>query len=708
MIDRGNKYNHLLYSRGFIISKTSCKPINFWTEFTFGPIENTFYISFDPQNNCVWGRNDSAWALLLGTALDPNECHMESDRILNQILDCLSSSKEAFYDYIDTLCGRHIIVFGNDQEAYILQDATGMRSVYYSQENCIVASHYELIHDMVNTPYQEFYKQYEKYIPNIENTNRSLPGRITPYQRITTLIPNHELDMGTLKMRRFWPRSPKKAHGVNEAMEYILMNFENQAKTLPRYYEHFVMSLTAGLDSRVTMSIIKNFRKNVLFFTYYDEKESLVGANTTLDSDFAEEFADLNQLEYKRLTLPDTPDEDILEICKKNHYQRHITRVIKAYRDITPKGALHLRSNILEIIRGRKTYRELMQINTAKALRNYHYRNIRFSDPETEAECIGAFQEFLDSADYDHIYDYSVQDLMYWEERLGLWQAGSVLLESDLAFDTYCFFNCRRLLEYGLSIPKYYRDKNTIAVECIQRFWPEIYFNLPNQKEALYDYMGYETGVFCNLKTAKVSYDIKGEKKPFIKQGIHNCAIGFGSGNVMKGDTVRFILNKQLVEGEIYTCQLSLTPAPQDIAKRNMVHCEFCINRQKIYHRDLFELNPSIEQMTFSFKASAFNILEIALIADATYENDVCGFVELNNLAITKGNFNYSGQDIRVYTPKDAEKIYEALRIKEGECNRLNEKIDALYSSKTYKIAHAIWLVRKKILKSISIRKKHS
>ena len=84
---------------------------------------------------------------------------------------------------------------------------------------------------------------------------------------------------------------------------------------------------------------------------------------------------------------------------------------------------------------------------------------------------IEAFRQFAELVDFTSIYNYDPYDIFYWEHRMGTWHS-LVLLESDVAFDTFIPFNCRVLTEKILSVSMGQRLESSAYYKVIKRLWP--------------------------------------------------------------------------------------------------------------------------------------------------------------------------------------------------------------------------------------------
>jgi hypothetical protein len=77
------------------------------------------------------------------------------------------------------------------------------------------------------------------------------------------------------------------------------------------------------------------------------------------------------------------------------------------------------------------------------------------------------------ASEVEREYGIRVLDLFYWEQRLGCWQANSQS-EWDIAQETFCPFNHRKILATMLAAPEAARLADVIHLELIRSLWPEL------------------------------------------------------------------------------------------------------------------------------------------------------------------------------------------------------------------------------------------
>jgi hypothetical protein len=81
------------------------------------------------------------------------------------------------------------------------------------------------------------------------------------------------------------------------------------------------------------------------------------------------------------------------------------------------------------------------------------------------------FENYFKQNEYDKLFNYDPYDIFYWEYRMGTWHS-RILLESDMAHDTFIVYNTRNVLKKLLSLSPQERADGTIFYELINMNWP--------------------------------------------------------------------------------------------------------------------------------------------------------------------------------------------------------------------------------------------
>lgn len=544
-----NKFYEYQYSRGYLISDRPITVKENWIK--KGLFEN-LYITYDPRLESVFVGDDNCFVLILGVVMDTIDWRMELDLIANKCLTLLLDDKIKMYDYLDELCGRYLICYGDCKNQFILPDATCLRSCFYFENGGMAASHYGIIGEIIKAQPHAFMEKYISYRP----IPWLLPGTITPYQGVYSLTANHELNFNTGKIKRFWPRKDHQNLSANEAMEYIAHNVGNQMITLNNYHK-LMVQLTKGNDSRISLAASKPIKENVLYYSFFRSDDP----NGNEDPNFAAKYSEYLHLNYKCVNLDNSgiTEKDFKQLCNvitTNHYHHYIYKTVPSFLKELPKDRLNIRSSLVEIVR--EWYWDI-----GCKVRDKDHSAELFCKwagyPENDnAECRQLFEKYYSENQYDNIYNYLIPDIFYWEYRQGLWMNGGVMSYDDISFDTYILFNCRKILEYGLSIPRYFKNNNLVVKSSIQKLWKEVFDPVPKTDYLLMDYYNENNAFKVPIKEhCTIDSNIKCNNI-YLTVGRYNATLGFANSVVNEDDYIELWIDFSVKEKNVYTIQIGI------------------------------------------------------------------------------------------------------------------------------------------------------
>ena len=504
---------------------------------------------------------------------------MDADAICSALLDEYMVSYEAFLDYQDTLCGRYCIFYGDDaSNIHIMQDPTGMRSAYYYEKGPVVASHYNLIRDYLpDIKPHPYYQQYLKLNPK----PWLLPGNFTPWIGIKELFANHELDVSKSKMYRFWPRKEHDYISIDEVTDCVLNLLKKQVEILMDNKE-IVVSLTAGNDSRLSTSLLRDYRERLLFYTYTSSSDP----DKEKDCERARKIANDLGLNFLALDLDEIGEDEsrfkkIKEITSHNHYHRHVPKAIPLYFDKMPQGKVHLQSNLIEIVRNFEMFEGIPIKSSAKDLVHKIY-----SMDENNSLVQEMFQEYFDDSEFDNVYNYLSADIIFWEYRLGEWLNGAVLVETDFVYDTYMLFNCRRILEMGLSSPRFFKRNNTIPYYVVRNCWPAAYFDIPNTNFDLFDIADSDSS---RLELGSLNINVRSsvDQSAYTYLGRYSLELGYSKSKVTEYSFVSASFKVPIKPSKRVWLQVESIVPNRTFTSTGVSDFIININNQEIYCTDV-------------------------------------------------------------------------------------------------------------------------
>ncbi len=669
--------NTNVYRRGFLLTQNTLNVNhllkNNWLQVQVGH----FSLFYDPDNPCHVIHKNQYWVCQLGTIMETISYTLNSSQIAETILEYISTSgdcrnNENLWDYLDCLNGRFLIIWGNTQtgEFYLVNDATASRSVWYDKNQLLVASHYQLVQDFAleaPSPYFDLYLQYKKKNKQLGKMQPwCAPGDTSPYQNIHLLLCNHCLQLNTQSTFRFWPRHNMPEINIATATDYIADTIQKEAEALTKHYD-VLLSTTVGNDSRISLSAFSNVRDQITLFTYYDHdtispNASSASADRTQSLLWAKRISNQFGLNFIPLdTKASDITEDLQEALCINHYHQHYASAVPSLMQIAhqKKRPLHLRSNLIEIIRN--CYFSLDNYNKNKDLlaKSLTEWSMYHNHHDLYSEVLRYYDHLVTEHENDSVYNYDIGILFYMEYRMSQWLS-SILIETDPAFDTFMLFNQRNLLNYGMSIPKQYKDISIFTRTLIAKLWPSLiserYPNVLTSNYQLVDWSLISTPeIFKFLPDANGQYPytlisgntFSSDRSVYFLAEPHFEGISFGFSNntIKKGDFVTLALTHSTEKLRPYYYEFNLlTPASAPIPS-SKIRIEILINKKRVYSCSTNAYCTQINQIVHRFIShrKTINTIQIRLIAKEDCTFNFNGLLDIRSIILKKDtNFPYS------------------------------------------------------------------
>lgn len=453
----------VLYARGFLIAPVGASDPPSW----FRSLEvDGWQISYE-QRTAVFVAQGAPghFVCIIGHAIDVVEKCDSGAAIAKCLLALLEKSELAFFDALDSLAGRYAVFYGNGSNASILGDACAVRTIFYSRSKPLVASHFDILAKRCGTAPTAHAK-----LRKLQPARRKVfgyPAGTTPDENIGLLMANMVLRFDGMAYERYYPRRELREAGVEEAAGALLDMFDVQLELLSRRYD-FVCSLTAGLDSRTSLAVLRPYLARSRFFSYSTQEREQVDAKMAA---FISESFGLNYQLMSREDLESPDFKKFKSLLVRNSYHSHKHEAAYGYKRVFQSGDIHLRSNLYEVARAfYRAMRDRPDDLSAADMASLYFRDYTADD----VDILAAFSKYIDSSRFDRgIFNYDPYDLFYWEQRMSCWHA-LVVLEADPAVDTWLLMNCRRCIESGLSVPIGDRVKSSVFKKIIEWRWPEL------------------------------------------------------------------------------------------------------------------------------------------------------------------------------------------------------------------------------------------
>ncbi|MFK5690569.1 asparagine synthase-related protein [Ornithinimicrobium sp. LYQ92] len=459
----------LLFARGFLLwDNTSLRRPTIldrlrWQEHSDLP--GGWMLAHAPRMEMATARYHDGTVLILGEGVASDIDSSEPGDLATWV--AAAESDEQFQQRVDAISGRFAVFRINDQQMRVQNDVQGLRAVFHTDVThpCVLGSHVDLVGEVVRAPDTAFASPTYHQRTNL----RTPPGRHTTRHGVLALLPNTELVMPSRQVRRIYPRTPREQRSTAEVVLMVERELTTTLALLLAAGPPVVTSLSAGLDSRLTLALLRQHLDHVSFFTY--DVANVNNRANQHDTGDALALVARFGLAHNLINVEGSAPAEIRKVLAANRHRAHSPGLAVAYQQAFPRNAVHLRSNgngTLTAWYQRGDWPE--QAVTAE------YR----MQLASQAKChdLGVLDAFTDAwrateARKVEALGHSGLDFAYAEDRMGVWHQ-NIVQESDIAFETRVPFGSRRLVDLMLSAPLEDRMSGRILVDLIRRQWPDV------------------------------------------------------------------------------------------------------------------------------------------------------------------------------------------------------------------------------------------
>ncbi|OYD21128.1 hypothetical protein [Oceanimonas baumannii] len=412
---------------------------------------------------------------LIGYALNPFTGANDNSRIAQHLAKLLSEDESNFFDYLDQLSGRFLLLCKKEDREFLLQDAMGYRCALYSTDptRFMIASHTSLFQSVFDFRLNEeaFHISTQE---NYSMGGNYLPGLMTAISQVRPLLPNTFIDLRTISIHRFFPREELERNELtDEFVEKISKVLCRQNEMLTKRFK-VVLSLTGGLDSRISLATLKNHTERLdKVFTYIingnqSHKKDISIAPKIAEQAHLTSFSTIN-VKKSDLLLGDFLDKS-QKIVNCNIKKSSSDMIALYLVGVEDPSTVHYMSYGPEVFNCYFTKNPINRdgvLSLDKLCRLYKRSLVHLTKD--------AWQEFIDihNPQMKEVYGYCPYDLLYWEHRNGAW-LGARMSDTDMVADTFVPFNNRKILKEFLSIRQDLRRTKEIHKKLIQFNWPEL------------------------------------------------------------------------------------------------------------------------------------------------------------------------------------------------------------------------------------------
>lgn len=458
----------LLYCRQFILGPSFVEVMPGWKYIDIdADLKLSIHPEVDVEQVCEAGRK----LTLIGTLLDSTAPAKSNREILLDLVD-KAQAFESLVRESGRFGGRWVLLAFFGDSKYLLNDAIGLRQVFYSD--------IEVTGDlwMVSQPglaarwlQFEIDEQAQSFMDSYAFRIRdeySWPASGTALRGLSHLMPNHCLELHTGRSRRCWPVSPIGARSTDQAEEFLTERMTNIVRAAARRFP-LALGITAGVDSRVVAAMAKDIHHEMEFVTVRQRKMQDDHPDITVPARLAAEYGLRHVVVKPQISM----SANFAKLFKDNVFM-----------------ATDMYGPDAEAIINRLHREQAAITGGAAEIGQCFYRNRlagdRYDGPvdasdlawiqkvEGQPFALKHYQAWLESA--AERQDVKLLDLFYWENSHGNWLA-MTQLQFDIAWrEILTPYNCRDVLEAFLTVEENDRvpPRYVLQRKMISGAWPEL------------------------------------------------------------------------------------------------------------------------------------------------------------------------------------------------------------------------------------------
>lgn len=466
-----------LYVRGFLICKNI--NINITDKFIKIDIINAWKLYYHSMLNVNSYKINDVIVFVLGISYFVKEDININLNTAQYLCKKLTASEKDFFEALNYLGGRYVIIYSINNKIYILNDPHGLKSVFYSLKNGSCASHLELLNFIEK---ENISKIMQHSLSQGYSYSYDFPGNSTKYENLFFLPPNFKLDIDDIKLSRFFPITQRKFTSIYNIRTDILNKYYMQLEYLSKKF-NLVMSLTGGKDSQVSFYAASDLIKNMYFYTESRDSDIENAKKIALQYDLSWIGCDSKDIHIAKNNI----NIDFEHLNQKHIFPSSTLLALRTqFITLNLFGVnnfLHIHSNCAESGRGRarNQYLSLLPkedysfenffkcyVSGAVAWKNEKIQNQlldRMKNDDFLRKVLFDHFTLLNHSEFEHL-GYNPWDFMFIETRSANFLSIIHML-NDIAFDSLSLTNTRDILMSMWSLPDEYINGSCILYNSI-------------------------------------------------------------------------------------------------------------------------------------------------------------------------------------------------------------------------------------------------
>lgn len=403
----------------------------------------------------------------LGDLYDYRNVSFTNSHIINELAE-LSGSFDELIKNSFKYSGTFIVIYldKKNSKLYLFNDNAAQREVYYlnkTSDEMIFGSQPNIIN--LVSPLTEDNSEEARlfYQSDAFKKRASFVGDSTNFVGLKHLKPNYYIDIDKQESIRFFPNSLLPKISLKEGALRVAEMIKGYVKAASERYP-LLIPVSAGWESRVLLAASKDVVNQSKYFVYQHPNMT----DTHQDIVIPKRLFEILNIDFNVIKYSNEINQEYLnQINESVSFPRYnvlkyiINGMFKHY-----PGFLCLNGNISEV--GRKEHERIYNLTPVKIAYLQKYANSSYA--------IKRYERWVsDNKPVFDKFNFSIADMLYWEENCGNWVAKSKT-EAMTVAELYSPFNSRELLITLLSVNEKYRGKQNPVLykHIIKLLWKEV------------------------------------------------------------------------------------------------------------------------------------------------------------------------------------------------------------------------------------------
>src|SRR5699024_3123067 len=281
---------------------------------------------------------DAVKAILLGYCFDTRDSTLSQGTVVENLM--MSETPIEDLEYIN---GRYFLIMEQKDNVTIFSDASQLQPLVYHADSRILSSHDNLLSSVLSINGTKLKRRPERVHTELD---------FTRYEEIYKFNPSLKLDLNEFSFTRIYPRYELIGKTSSETFTEMKPLLINSRDWLMKQPGAKFLTITAGIDSRVSAALSRDFSPEIEFLTYYTPAKYLATkmAKTIhkIDTYVTKQMKENMQWNHSIISIRDyTPTKSELERMRGFYNSHHAFGLIEYYRNEKKYNhALHIKSTV--------------------------------------------------------------------------------------------------------------------------------------------------------------------------------------------------------------------------------------------------------------------------------------------------------------------------------------------------------------------------